>query len=159
MSALCALNLRHCGQLGEEGGLFLHGNTAVFRFAPEIPISILASGSRFPDEKPQGRYLLLVDGTDEAHCNPDLDWSRYLPSTVLLSRNEHDRYAFLLLFTTRHQYYTLSEFSISYSNSSPLGACASFPTFSYETCTEPSLCLAHKHHLKRPIIPQCCTTH
>lgn len=80
----------------------MHGNTAVFRFAPEIPISIPASGSRFPDENPQARYLLLVEGTDEAHYNPDLDWSRYLPSAVLLSRNEHDRYAFLLLFTIHH---------------------------------------------------------
>lgn len=66
----------------------------MFRFAPEIPISISSSGSRFPDENPQARYLLLVEGVDETYYNPDFDWSRYLPGAVPLSRSEHDRYAY-----------------------------------------------------------------
>ncbi|KAF8241145.1 hypothetical protein L208DRAFT_1420221 [Tricholoma matsutake] len=83
-------------KLGEEGGLFLHGNTAVFRFAPEIPISLPSSHSRFPAGNSQARYVLLVEGADETYYDPDLDWSRYLPSAVPLSRSEHDRILDLL---------------------------------------------------------------
>ncbi|TFK31543.1 hypothetical protein BDQ12DRAFT_739935 [Crucibulum laeve] len=76
----------------DEGGLYFHGNTAIFRFAQaEVP---LPSVSRFPAiaENPSATYVLLVDGVDESHYNPDFDWSRHLPSVVPLDRREHDNH-------------------------------------------------------------------
>ncbi|KNZ79271.1 Nitrogen assimilation transcription factor nit-4 [Termitomyces sp. J132] len=73
----------------EEGNLLLHGNTAVFRFAPEPPTS--PPPSRFPLDSKSPRYVLLVDGFDNKNYNPDFDWSRYLPTSVPLDRKEHDR--------------------------------------------------------------------
>ncbi|TFK73146.1 hypothetical protein BDN72DRAFT_247733 [Pluteus cervinus] len=73
--------------------LFEYGNTAVFRFAPEVlPVS------RIPPvvEEPDQSYVLYVEGVDEAHINTTLDWSRYLPSSVPLTRREHDRLLDLL---------------------------------------------------------------
>ncbi|KAG6861013.1 hypothetical protein C0995_004866 [Termitomyces sp. Mi166 len=73
----------------EEGNLLLHGNTAVFRFAPERPMS--PPTSRFPLNSKSPRYALLVEGLDDKNYNPDFDWSRYLPASVPLDRKEHDR--------------------------------------------------------------------
>ncbi|KAJ7151912.1 hypothetical protein C8R43DRAFT_846056, partial [Mycena crocata] len=73
----------------EDTDLFLHGITAPFRFATKHP----GRPSRFPEiiDNPSASYVLIVDGVDEAHYNPDFDWSRYLPSQVPLDRREHDR--------------------------------------------------------------------
>ena len=42
-------------------------------------------------ENPDDRYVLLLDGVDDSHYNPDLDWARYLPKAVPLDRRGHDR--------------------------------------------------------------------
>ncbi|KAJ7201053.1 hypothetical protein GGX14DRAFT_658872 [Mycena pura] len=42
-------------------------------------------------DNPHASYVLLVDGVDEAHAHPDIDWSRHLPATVGLDRKEHDK--------------------------------------------------------------------
>ncbi|KAJ7116214.1 hypothetical protein C8R43DRAFT_1242292 [Mycena crocata] len=78
----------------EDRDLFLHGITAPFRFATKHP----GHPSRFPEiiENPSASYVLMVDGIDEAHYDPDFDWSRYLPSQVPLDRREHDRLLDLL---------------------------------------------------------------
>jgi hypothetical protein len=34
----------------------------------------------------------LLDGANEAHYDPNFDWSRHLPPEVKLDRQEHDRY-------------------------------------------------------------------
>ncbi|KAG6887908.1 hypothetical protein C0992_010284 [Termitomyces sp. T32_za158] len=73
----------------DEGNLLLHGNTAVFRFAPELPIS--TSTSRFPPNPKSPRFALLVNSLDDKNYNPDFDWSRYLPTSVPLDRKEHDK--------------------------------------------------------------------
>ncbi|KAG6831081.1 hypothetical protein H0H87_006197 [Tephrocybe sp. NHM501043] len=73
----------------EEGNLLMHGNTAVFRFAPEH--SLAPPPSRFSLNSKSPRYVFLVDGIDENNYNPDFDWSRYLPASVPLDRKEHDR--------------------------------------------------------------------
>ncbi|EDR10444.1 uncharacterized protein LACBIDRAFT_325474 [Laccaria bicolor S238N-H82] len=77
----------------EEGGFLLaHGNTAVWRFM-QVPLP--AQGpSRFPAiaENPDATYVLLVDGVDDSHYNPNFDWSRHLPSNVPLDRRSHDKY-------------------------------------------------------------------
>jgi hypothetical protein len=75
----------------EEGNLLLHGNTAIFRFAP--PATVESPNTLFTSlgENPNARYVLLVDGADEAQYNPDFDWSRYLPTNVPLDRVEHDK--------------------------------------------------------------------
>ncbi|KAG6884678.1 hypothetical protein C0993_009021 [Termitomyces sp. T159_Od127] len=73
----------------EEGNLLSHGNTAVFRFAPEPPIS--PPTSRFPPNPKSPRFSLLVHGLDNKNYNPDFDWSRYLPTSVPLDRKEHDK--------------------------------------------------------------------
>lgn len=82
----------------EEGGFLLaHGNTAVWRFM-QVPLP--AQGpSRFPAiaENPDATYVLLVDGVDDSHYNPNFDWSRHLPSNVPLDRRSHDK-ALDLLF-------------------------------------------------------------
>ncbi|KAJ7747438.1 hypothetical protein DFH07DRAFT_747798 [Mycena maculata] len=72
----------------EESDLLLHGITAPFRFASNPPGS-----SPFPEivQNPTASYILMVDGVDGTHPNPDVDWSRYLPSQVPLDRHEHDR--------------------------------------------------------------------
>ncbi|RDB17161.1 Nitrogen assimilation transcription factor nirA [Hypsizygus marmoreus] len=79
----------------EEGNLLLHGNTAVFRFAPESA-PIAPSASRFPHISESPKYVLLVDGVEDQSYNPDFDWSRYLPSSVPLGRREHDKLLDLL---------------------------------------------------------------
>ena len=33
-----------------------------------------------------------MDGVQSSHCDPSLDWSRYLPPNVLLDRPSHDRF-------------------------------------------------------------------
>ncbi|KAF9460391.1 hypothetical protein BDZ94DRAFT_1266118 [Collybia nuda] len=74
-----------------EGNLLLHGNTAIFRFAPPTPVE--SSNTLFPSlgENPNARYVLLVNGADETQYNPDFDWSRFLPTNVPLDRVEHDK--------------------------------------------------------------------
>ncbi|EDR01153.1 uncharacterized protein LACBIDRAFT_312485 [Laccaria bicolor S238N-H82] len=82
----------------EEGGFLLaHGNTAVFRFV-QVPLPV-EGPSRFPAiaENPDATYILLADGVDDSHYNPNFDWSRHLPSNVLLDRRSHDK-ALDLLF-------------------------------------------------------------
>ncbi|RXW20856.1 hypothetical protein EST38_g4998 [Candolleomyces aberdarensis] len=80
----------------EGGGLITYGSTSVFRFRP---INIQNVPSRFPAimENPDETYVLLLDGVDESHYNPDLDWARYLPNAVPLDRRGHDK-ALDLLF-------------------------------------------------------------
>ncbi|KAF8064999.1 hypothetical protein FPV67DRAFT_1671298 [Lyophyllum atratum] len=78
----------------EEGNLLLHGNTAVFRFAPEPRLPQLVS--RFPLNSQAPRYVLLVDGLDQQNYNLDFDWSRFLPPSVPLDRTEHDKLLDLL---------------------------------------------------------------
>ncbi|KAJ7731550.1 hypothetical protein DFH07DRAFT_755597 [Mycena maculata] len=72
----------------EESDLLLHGITAPFRFASNPPGSSL-----FPEivRNPTASHILMVDGVDGTHPNPDVDWSRYLPPQVPLDRHEHDR--------------------------------------------------------------------
>ncbi|KAF9555002.1 hypothetical protein CPC08DRAFT_643525, partial [Agrocybe pediades] len=74
----------------------VYGNTAPFRFEH---LEISTRPSRFPElaENPHATYVLLVDGVNEEHCNPDLDWSRHLSTSVPLDRRSHDR-ALDLLF-------------------------------------------------------------
>ncbi|TFK73147.1 hypothetical protein BDN72DRAFT_247720 [Pluteus cervinus] len=74
----------------QGGGLVLfHGNTAVFRFAQADNQPI----SRFPAiaEDPGASYVLVVDGIDLTHYDPDFDWSRHLPAAVPLDRRAHDQ--------------------------------------------------------------------
>ncbi|KAG5653175.1 hypothetical protein H0H81_001892 [Sphagnurus paluster] len=78
----------------EEGHLLLHGNTAVFRFAPEPTAPQVVS--RFPLNSQAPRYVLLVEGLEDQTYNPDFDWSRYLPTSVPLDRTEHDKLLDLL---------------------------------------------------------------
>lgn len=87
-------------QLIEGGGLIAYGSTSVFRFRP---VDIQNIPSRFPAivEDPDDTYVLLLEGADETHYNPDLDWSRYLPSAVPLDRRGHDKYAALSLSPSR----------------------------------------------------------
>ncbi|KAG5644488.1 hypothetical protein DXG03_008315 [Asterophora parasitica] len=79
----------------DEGNLLLHGNTAVFRFAPEPSTPQVLS--RFPLNSQAPRYVLLVEGIEEQNYNLDFDWSRYLPTSVPLDRKEHDKLLDLLL--------------------------------------------------------------
>lgn len=66
-----------------------YGNAAPFRFANALPKHV----SIIPDVELDlsARYMLMVEGADQTHYNPDFDWSRYLPSQVPLKREEHDR--------------------------------------------------------------------
>ncbi|KAJ7722521.1 hypothetical protein B0H16DRAFT_1600395 [Mycena metata] len=41
------------------------------------------------NERPSASYILLVDGVEEAQSY--VDWSRYLPAEVTLTRKEHDK--------------------------------------------------------------------
>lgn len=52
--------------------------------------------SRFPEiiENHKQCYVLMVEGGDQSHYNPNFDWSRYLPTAVPLDRREHDRQVF-----------------------------------------------------------------
>ncbi|KAJ7747455.1 hypothetical protein DFH07DRAFT_1062746 [Mycena maculata] len=72
----------------EDRDLLLHGITAPFRFVTKP-----AGASQFPEivQNPAASYILMIDGVDGTHLNPDVDWSRYLPSQVPLDRREHDR--------------------------------------------------------------------
>ncbi|KAJ6616846.1 hypothetical protein B0H10DRAFT_2035936 [Mycena sp. CBHHK59/15] len=74
----------------EDRDLLLHGITAPFRFATTKPNNRI---SRFPEivENPDASCVLMVEGVDEVHYNPDFDWSRHLPSQVPLDRREHDK--------------------------------------------------------------------
>lgn len=80
----------------EGGGLITYGSTSVFRFRP---VNLQNVPSRFPAivENPDDTYVLLLDGVNESHYNPDLDWSRHLPNAVPLDRRMHDE-ALDLLF-------------------------------------------------------------
>ncbi|KAG6811774.1 hypothetical protein H0H92_005904 [Tricholoma furcatifolium] len=78
----------------EDGSLIHHGNTAIFRFAPEQPI--ILHTSRFTQNSQLPQYTLLVENYDKEAYNPDFDWSRYLPASVPLDRKEHDRLLDLL---------------------------------------------------------------
>jgi hypothetical protein len=74
----------------EDQDLQLYGSTSIFQYAPKNP----DRRSRFPEiiEKTSECYVLLVDGVDDSHYNPDFDWSRHLPPEVPLERREHDKY-------------------------------------------------------------------
>ncbi|KAJ7036727.1 hypothetical protein C8F04DRAFT_1394007 [Mycena alexandri] len=43
------------------------------------------------NERPSTSYILLVNGIEESQSHPYIDWSRYLPTEVTLTRNEHDK--------------------------------------------------------------------
>lgn len=45
-------------------------------------------------EDPEQSYVLQLDGVNESHISPALNWSRYLPLEVqsILTRPEHDKY-------------------------------------------------------------------
>ncbi|KAE9402722.1 hypothetical protein BT96DRAFT_918021 [Gymnopus androsaceus JB14] len=78
----------------DDGDLVFYGNAAPFRFAKTLPKHV----SIIPDVEIDlsARYMLMVEGADQTHYNPDFDWSRYLPSQVPLDRKEHDRVLDLL---------------------------------------------------------------
>ncbi|KIK68195.1 hypothetical protein GYMLUDRAFT_237288 [Collybiopsis luxurians FD-317 M1] len=79
----------------DERGLVLYGIAAPFRFANTNKFDHV---SIIPDVELDlgARYMLMVEGADLAHYNPDFDWSRYLPPQVPLDRKEHDRVLDLL---------------------------------------------------------------
>ncbi|KAJ7028673.1 hypothetical protein C8F04DRAFT_50712 [Mycena alexandri] len=70
------------------GGLLRHGITAPFRFLGRLPNEVSQTTEVID---PNASYILLVDGVDESQAHPDIDWSRHLPSGVLLDRKEHDK--------------------------------------------------------------------
>ncbi|KAJ3921609.1 hypothetical protein F5877DRAFT_19082, partial [Lentinula edodes] len=76
----------------DERGLVFYGNAAPFRFANTF-CTLPKHVSIIPDVEINlsERYMLLVDGADPTHYDPLFDWSRYLPSQVPLTRQEHDR--------------------------------------------------------------------
>ncbi|KAJ7032129.1 hypothetical protein C8F04DRAFT_1359758 [Mycena alexandri] len=43
------------------------------------------------NERPSTSYILLVDGVEESQSHQYIDWSRYLPAEVTLTRKEHDK--------------------------------------------------------------------
>ncbi|KAJ4496122.1 hypothetical protein C8J55DRAFT_545420 [Lentinula edodes] len=81
----------------DERGLVFYGNAAPFRFANTF-CTLPKHVSIIPDAEINlsERYMLLVDGADPTHYDPLFDWSRYLPSQVPLTRQEHDRVLDLL---------------------------------------------------------------
>ncbi|KAJ4490322.1 hypothetical protein J3R30DRAFT_3420874 [Lentinula aciculospora] len=81
----------------DERDLVFYGNAAPFRFA-STSITLPKHISIIPDVEIDfsARYMLLVDGADQTHYDPDFDWSRYLPLQVPLDRREHDRVLDLL---------------------------------------------------------------
>jgi len=78
--------------------LITYGPTSVFRYRP---INLKNIPSRFPAivENPDATYVLLT-GDDDRHYNPDLDWSRYLPTAVPLDRRSHDKCVFISTWVT-----------------------------------------------------------
>ncbi|KAL0945802.1 hypothetical protein HGRIS_012089 [Hohenbuehelia grisea] len=81
------------GLVLEDGDPVYYGTTSIFRHSPNP-----SRASRFPEilEKTEERYVLMVEGGDESHFNPNFDWARHLPTTVPLDRREHDRILDLL---------------------------------------------------------------
>ncbi|KAF4608134.1 hypothetical protein EYR40_000478 [Pleurotus pulmonarius] len=71
----------------EDRDLLFHGTTSIFRHSTPPRMS------RFPEiiENHKQCYVLMVEGGDQSHYNPNFDWSRYLPTAVPLDRREHDR--------------------------------------------------------------------
>ncbi|KAF7440130.1 hypothetical protein PC9H_000474 [Pleurotus ostreatus] len=71
----------------EDRDLLFHGTTSIFRHSTPQRMS------RFPEiiENHKQCYVLMVEGGDQSHYNPNFDWSRYLPTAVPLDRREHDR--------------------------------------------------------------------
>lgn len=67
-----------------------------------IKVEPFTQPSRFPAlaENPDDTYVLLVDGVQPSHCNPTLDWSRHLPSNVLLDRPSHDKFVLTFQLTS-----------------------------------------------------------
>ncbi|KAJ7770082.1 hypothetical protein B0H16DRAFT_1777195, partial [Mycena metata] len=74
-------------------------NTLVHPPIPAVPVSS-APPIRLPqclgmnegaglNERPSASYILLVEGVEEAQSY--VDWSRYLPAEVTLTRKEHDK--------------------------------------------------------------------
>ncbi|KAJ7036684.1 hypothetical protein C8F04DRAFT_1036213 [Mycena alexandri] len=43
------------------------------------------------NERPSTSYILLVNGVEESQSHQYIDWSRYLPAEVTLTRKEHDK--------------------------------------------------------------------
>ncbi|KAJ7178059.1 hypothetical protein C8R46DRAFT_988118 [Mycena filopes] len=86
------------------GGLLHYGNTAPFRFLGRPPKPIPSVPEVVED--PNATYILLLDGMDVADCHPEIDWSRHLPSGVLIDRKEHDKilsisFKFFLMYCLR----------------------------------------------------------
>ncbi|KAG6819360.1 hypothetical protein H0H93_012543 [Arthromyces matolae] len=137
----------------EEGNLLLHGNTAVFRFAPERPLS--PPRSRFPSNSKALRYVLLVDGADDTGYNPDFDWSRYLPATVPLDRKEHDR---LLDLDVCWSLYVGRDFSIPFSSNSHARIPVPFVDTDFDSVEwhhPPSGVAAQPNHLSKTFAASC----
>ncbi|KAK7042491.1 Zn(2)-C6 fungal-type domain-containing protein [Favolaschia claudopus] len=44
-----------------------------------------------PFDDPNATYVLQLDDVDPRETHPEIDWSRYLPSEVPLTRREHDK--------------------------------------------------------------------
>ncbi|KAF9078472.1 hypothetical protein BDP27DRAFT_1207043 [Rhodocollybia butyracea] len=81
----------------DERDLVFYGNAAPFRFANHS-VALHNHISIIPDVEIDlgARYMLMVEGADQTHYNPNFDWSRYLPQQVVLDRKEHDRVLDLL---------------------------------------------------------------
>ena len=68
-----------------------------------IKVEPFTQPSRFPAvaENPYETYVLMVDGAQQSHFNPSLDWSRHLPSSnVPLDRPTHDRFVLIFQLTS-----------------------------------------------------------
>nr|GAT52897.1 predicted protein [Mycena chlorophos] len=81
--AIPAQRLKLDDELG--GGLAVQGSTAPFRF--DVALAPTPSAPPIAIVHDSASYILQVDGVDQ----PDtLDWARYLPPDVKMSRQEHD---------------------------------------------------------------------
>ena len=67
-----------------------------------IKVEPFTQPSRFPAiaENPDATYVLQLEGVQESHCNPSLDWSRHLPHNVPLDRKTHDRFVLTFQLTS-----------------------------------------------------------
>ena len=66
-----------------------------------IKVQPFTQPSRFPAlaANPDDTYVLSVDGALPSHCDPNLDWSRHLPSNPQLDRPTHDRFVLTFQLT------------------------------------------------------------
>ncbi|KAK7024943.1 Zn(2)-C6 fungal-type domain-containing protein [Favolaschia claudopus] len=87
------------------GNLVLHGVTSsAFRFGDRPPSEVLRHSEVVAN--PDATYVLQLDGVDVSETHPDIDWSRHLPTEVVLDRREHDKllhiaFSFFTMFGLR----------------------------------------------------------